>query len=626
MDAATRALRARAREYASLTMSDATTGIFLADTLCALSGHAREDCELLAQVLARDGQHRRALTALRRVRDGEMTTAMRALAGECLLAMRDYEGCLEALGGGETPPERGARGAEEAALSLLRGRAYEAMESRTRAVRWYKHALTCDAMCFGAYEAMLATHMLTEAEERELVESLELDDSNAWVREMYAVMGNSRQVTSELATVVRVGVNDDEFEAGTPPRGGAADASASSASSVIEALRLSGDVRIACARRMYQHGEFAACYVELRRQFELEPARLTGFPLYLSTLVELGKKNDLYLLAHSLVAEYPDKAVTWFAIGCYYMTTRQYDSARKYFSKATSIDASFVQAWIGFGHAFAAQDESDQAMAAYRTATRLFTGSHVPVMSIGMEYQRTNNSSLAFQFFLKAFEICDTDPLLHNEYGVLLYRQGDYENAVLSFQQALDLAPRPMSSRWESLIVNMAQALRKLGRYDEAIATFEEALSVAPKVASTYASLAFTYHIKSRCTEPVALGLAIEYYHKALALRSSDTFSQTHLELALIDQSAISIPKHNAVEWNTTFDAFGGGNTTLDAFGGGVAQPESPETGGLFPSLSPRSFQSTPTFGQTPFSAARGGFDTNESVDMDESVDMEQTP
>ena len=505
------------------------------------------------------------------------------------------------------------RGAEEAALSLLRGRAYEAMESRTRAVRWYKHALACDAMCFAAYEAMLATHMLTEAEERELVESLELDETNAWVRDVYAVMGSSRQVTTELATAARVGVNDDEFEAGSPPRGGVADASSSSSpSSVIEALRSNGDVRIACARRMYQRGEFAACYVELRRQFELEPARLTGFPLYLSTLVELGKKNDLYLLAHSLVAEYPNKAVTWFAIGCYYMTTRQYDAARKYFSKATSIDASFVQAWIGFGHAFAAQDESDQAMAAYRTATRLFTGSHVPFMSIGMEYQRTNNSSLAFQFFLKAFEICDTDPLLHNEYGVLLYRQGDYENAVLSFQRALNLAPRPMSNRWESLIVNMAHALRKLGRYDEAIAMFEEALSIAPKVASTYASLAFTYHIKSRCTEPVSLGLAIEYYHKALSLRSADTFSQTHLELAMIDQSAITLPKHNPVEWNTTFDAFGGDGT----------QPKFPETGGLFPSVSPRSFQSTPTFGQTP----RGGFDMDQSVDMDESVDMEQTP
>jgi len=604
--------RTRVREYASLAIAP-STAIFLADKVCALSARDASDAEALATLCARDGQHRRAIAVLRGMRASERSKSSRALEASCLLALKEYEGCLEALGGGETPPtkaEARRTGAEEAALSLLRGRAHEALESRPRAVRWYKDALACDAMCFEAYEAMLATHMLTEAEERELVESLELDDASAWVRDVYAVMGSSRQVTSELATSTRVGVTEDEFEAeaSAPPRGGASEPS----STVIEALRSNGDVRIACARRMYQRGEFAACYAELRRQFELEPTRLTGFPLYLSTLVELGKKNDLYLLAHSLVAEYPDKAVTWFAIGCYYMTTRQYDSARKYFSKATNIDRTFVQAWIGFGHAFAAQDESDQAMAAYRTATRLFTGSHVPVMSIGMEYQRTNNSSLAFQFFLKAFEICDTDPLLHNEYGVLLYRQGEYDKAVLSFQRALDLAPRPMASRWESLIVNMAHALRKLGQYDEAIATFEEALSVAPKVASTYASIAFTYHIKSRCTEPAALGLAIEYYHKALGLRCDDMFSQTHLELALIDQSAITVPKHNVVEWITEFDAFG-------------VEPE-PSRGGFIPE-STRTVQGTPTFGKPPHSAhGRVSRYVDESIDMDESVDMEQTP
>ena len=51
-------------------------------------------------------------------------------------------------------------------------------------------------------------------------------------------------------------------------------------------------------------------------------------PLYFATLVELGKKNDLYLLAHSLVDEYPKKALTWFGIGCYYMATKQFDQAR----------------------------------------------------------------------------------------------------------------------------------------------------------------------------------------------------------------------------------------------------------------------------------------------------------
>ena len=69
-----------------------------------------------------------------------------------------------------------------------------------------------------------------------------------------------------------------------------------------------------------------------------------------------------------LVNEYPGKAVAWFAVGCYYMCTQQYDSARRYFGKATSLDAKFAPAWLGFGNAFAAQDESDQVFAVPYTA------------------------------------------------------------------------------------------------------------------------------------------------------------------------------------------------------------------------------------------------------------------
>ena len=107
--------------------------------------------------------------------------------------------------------------------------------------------------------------------------------------------------------------------------------------------------------------------------------------------VELQKKNELFMVAHELTEEYPDRAVSWFAVACYYYCVRRFDAARRYFSKATSLDGAFVPAWIGFGHAFAAQDESDQAMAAYRTAARLFPGCHLPALCIGMEYRRTNN-------------------------------------------------------------------------------------------------------------------------------------------------------------------------------------------------------------------------------------------
>ena len=61
-----------------------------------------------------------------------------------------------------------------------------------------------------------------------------------------------------------------------------------------------------------------------------------------------------------LVEEHPDRALSWFAVGCYYLCTQQYDSARRYFGKATTIENSFAAAWIGFGNAFAFQDESDQ--------------------------------------------------------------------------------------------------------------------------------------------------------------------------------------------------------------------------------------------------------------------------
>lgn len=64
-----------------------------------------------------------------------------------------------------------------------------------------------------------------------------------------------------------------------------------------------------------------------------------------------------------LTEEYPEQAVAWFGVGCYYFAADNYDGARRYFGKATAIDPYFAPGWLGFGHAFAAQDESDQVCA-----------------------------------------------------------------------------------------------------------------------------------------------------------------------------------------------------------------------------------------------------------------------
>lgn len=50
------------------------------------------------------------------------------------------------------------------------------------------------------------------------------------------------------------------------------------------------------------------------------------------------------------------------------------DSARRFLSKAASLDRLFGPAWLAYGHSFAVENEHDQAMAAYFKASQLMKG------------------------------------------------------------------------------------------------------------------------------------------------------------------------------------------------------------------------------------------------------------
>ncbi|KAL9438103.1 hypothetical protein AB3S75_023882 [Citrus x aurantiifolia] len=49
---------------------------------------------------------------------------------------------------------------------------------------------------------------------------------------------------------------------------------------------------------------------------------------------------------------------------------------------------------------------------------------------------------------------------------------------------------------WEPTVVNLAHAYRKLKIYHEAISCYERALMLSNRSLSTYAGLAYTYHLQ----------------------------------------------------------------------------------------------------------------------------------
>lgn len=80
-------------------------------------------------------------------------------------------------------------------------------------------------------------------------------------------------------------------------------------------------------------------------------------------------------------------------------------------------------------------------MAAYRTAARLFPGLHLPLLGMGMEYQRMSNLALAEQLFRQGHAICPADPLICNELGVVSFRNHQYQEAEQWLNKALDRLP-----------------------------------------------------------------------------------------------------------------------------------------------------------------------------------------
>ncbi|ONL95779.1 Anaphase-promoting complex subunit 6 [Zea mays] len=504
-----------------------TSAIFLADKVAAATGDPG-DVYMLAQALFLGRQFRHALHLLnnsRLLRD----LRFRFLAAKCLEELKEWHQCLLMLGDAKVDEHGNVldhdddsdiyfdKDAEDheinikSALCFLRGKAYEALDNRDLARQWYKAAVKADPLCYEALERLVDNYMLTCEEESELLSSLQFGEEDGWLSSFYSCLITKH----EKEYLVEAKFKKLEEEACNIL-----------SSSSGETMKNNIDVLVCKAEYYHQSGEYQKCFKLTSSLLERDPFHLKCTLVHLATAMELGHSNDLYLLACNLVKDYPEKALSWFAVGCYYYCIKKYDQARRYFG-ATGLDGTFPPAWIGTGIAYAAQEEGDQAMAAFRTAARLFPGCHLPTLYMGMQYVRMHNFKLAEQFFTQAKSICPSDPLIYNELGVVAYNMKEYRKAVQLFELTLDHTSSSLNEMWEPTLVNLGHALRKLKEYQKAVSCYEKALTFPTKSLSAFAGLAYSYHLMDN------FEAAINYYHKALWLKPDDQFCTEMLTYAL---------------------------------------------------------------------------------------------
>ncbi|KXS17971.1 TPR-like protein [Gonapodya prolifera JEL478] len=319
--------------------------------------------------------------------------------------------------------------------------------------------------------------------------------------------------------------------------GGAGSPSASRVRRALAALETEFGLRrgkargleLAWARRLGEEGRWGEAVGVTGGLLSTDPHHPPTLLLHATLLAHLRLPTPLFRLAHLLHASLPDTAPALYAAGCYYLVADRMDEARKWFLRCAQADPRCAVAWVGFGHAWAAEGEGDSAVAAYAEAGKVDRGSHVPDLYMGVEHLRQGNAMVARGYFERARDKCPGDPAVHNETGVMWYGAGSYDKAVECFREALRCAGEREDRRpvgWKETWCNLGNALVKLRRYDEASATFRHVLSAFPRHQPAHLGLGFSEHLAWR------IEAAIAAYHAALALGGSD-FAQDMLERAV---------------------------------------------------------------------------------------------
>ncbi|CAB4395208.1 unnamed protein product [Rhizophagus irregularis] len=483
------------------------TAAFWGNKVVTITGDSN-DVFWLAQIYYNMGQYVRAQKLIWKLMDTSVAFDQRRN-----IKQEKYQEALELLGEENTFADR-VKNTEggiqlEASICYLRGYALSQQANLDSAKKCFKEALELDVKCYEAFHELVSNHMMTVKEEWDFINSLKYEEQLDCEEARFVRM-NYISMLQKYDHVTEIQEARAELE---------------------EVWRLSNniDVLLSRAEELYSQCRFKECLEITSKILELDTHNPACLPIHIVCLHELREKNKLFLLAHELVEHSPDIPVTWFGVGCYYYLIGQNDESRRYFSKASTMDSHYGPAWIGFGHSFAVESEHDQAITAYSTAAKLYEGSHIPYLFIGMQHLQANNLLSADEYLSTSLQLCEGDPLVYNELGVMYYQKLNNATAIDYFKRALILVEetkcRPQV--WETTWMNLGHAFRKMGDLDAAITYFQKVTTMTPPSPSALTAIGYCYHVKEEYEE------AVMYYHESLGIRPADPITQDLLERCL---------------------------------------------------------------------------------------------
>ena len=457
------------------------------------------------------------------------------LAAQCMVRQEKYQEALDELSGwknesAEEVAEGYQRPSKDGLIKLsssiwhLKGLIHLKLRNSDEAKEDFIKSLSLDVKNYESFDQLIRGNLLSSSEQWALVEGLQfVNQAGDDAVQLEALLFVQMMYTTRLDKTGKLHAQQ----------------AAAARRQLIRVYGLdnNADVLLGLAEEMYARMKYEDAYTVTKRIMEVSKDHEASLAIYISTMCVIERlRPTLFLVAHHLLEVDPDLPVGWYAVGCWYLGTRQWLEARKNFSKSVQLDPRFAPGWIAFAHTFSYEGESDQAIVSYSTAERLFSANHLVKLFIGMEHLNQANLTLAEIYLQGSAEMWEEDALSRNERGVVQYYKGNFAEAIALLEGALQAAKDVQQPRsaWSATHLNLGFAYRRVSQMDRAKKSFLCVIELDPDCSAAHLGLGMCHHHSGDLSE------AIHWYHRALALTPADKQARELLAFAL-EESAKAI-------------------------------------------------------------------------------------
>jgi tetratricopeptide (TPR) repeat protein len=175
-----------------------------------------------------------------------------------------------------------------------------------------------------------------------------------------------------------------------------------------------------------------------------------------------------------------ERAMRLYNLGTEFMRRNNLTEAEKLLIEAITLDPEFVDAIDHLGVVYRRLNRLDDAEKMYLRSIELNKENVVPYINLAVIYRLQGKLNDAFHLYMRAAQIRPDYPEGYYGAGEMFYIVGDYENAMIFFDKAIELYNEVNSPTVYDAYYYKGMIYYHIEKYNEALHYLEEARKVNP--------------------------------------------------------------------------------------------------------------------------------------------------